>query len=687
MVVPLIPNPNGPSVIPAVPLPTPNDVVPRHTTLASVTPRVFRGDLRDLPPARPWLPGDPIVERPNSTVSRGEATPAPAKSLRDGAAERAVGGGETRPPDGPPREVLPFTFSPPDLDLDDAADFTGARPPDPVGDVGRSHYIQIVNHPDGSQVIVFDKSGSVQAGPFTLASIALASTGPWTGAGNCGIGLGDPIVLYDRLADRWLMSEIADPNDTTPGGDLCVYVSRTSDPLTGGWYLYDFPTPRFPDYAKYGVWPDAYYVSTREAGAPAYALERAAMLAGLTAGWARETPPPVAELLRPFTPADLDGPQPPPAASPGFFMRHRDDELHPPDLPSMPDPASDALEIWEAGVTWSPPSLTFTGPMTVPVSEFDSRFCETPFGCLPQPVGSTLQAHETPVMWRLQYRNFGSHESLVGNLTTDVDPNPGTAAVHAGVRWFELRRSPPGAGTWTVFQEGTHAPDAENRWLGSIAMDGCGNMALGYTLASAVTNASIRYSGRLASDPLDTLPVPEFNVVTSAGVESSSRWGDYSSMNVDEVDQCTFWFTSEFLEVPNPDDPDFYLWGTRIVAFSFPECLAEQPGAEVPNTSLRVTKQAPNGVQLDWDPITPATTYNVFRGDIDSLFVSRAYNHTFSATGAGACNLGTNTYTDPNDQADPTDFYYLVTARSCGLEGATGTDSFGVQRPLGRGCP
>jgi hypothetical protein len=172
-------------------------------------------------------------------------------------------------------------------------------------------------------------------------------------------------------------------------------------------------------------------------------------------------------------------------------------------------------------------------------------------------------------MHRVQYRNFGTHESLVGNFTVDVD-----GADQGGIRWYELRKT--GAGPWSLHQEGTHAPDTDNRWMGSIALDGAGNIALGYSVSSEATFPSIRYAGRLPIDPPGTLPVGEVSLVEGGASQTFlSRWGDYSSMNVDPVDDCTFWYTNEYIPANGGE-----FWRTRIGKFSFPACgnWEEVPG-------------------------------------------------------------------------------------------------------------
>jgi hypothetical protein len=558
-----------------------------------VTPYMVNVDVRTLPSVPAWQPGDPEyeqrrrVQRPpaQDAVPRIQPAPDPLLALQQNA----------------PLPQALRDFSIPSLNIE-GVPYTGVQPPDTIGEVGPNHYVQMVNSSVGTQVIILDKSGA------TLASFALDSL--WTAGGNCASGHGDPIVLYDRLADRWLFSEFADT-----GNHLCVYVSQSPDPVSGGWYLYDFPTPDFPDYPKYAVWPDAYYVSSNESSPAAYALEREQMLLGNAATSQRFTASGLAGFgFQALIPSDMDGITPPPAGSPNYFMRHRDDEVH---NAGSNDPSEDYLEIWEFHVDWDTPANSTFGPaFNIAVTEFDSDLCGlTSFFCFPQPgTTNTLDPLREVVMWRLQYRNFDSHETLVGNLVTDVD---GTD--HGGIRWFELRKS--GAGSWSLYQEGTFAPDAAHRWMGSIAMDASGNIALGYSVSDATSiYPSIRYVGRLAGDPLGTMPQGEYSIIAgSASQTSGTRWGDYSSMNVDPVDGCTFWYTNEYI-------PAGGNWSTRIAAFKFPGCQLGASG------TLSGT-------------ITSSASGNPIEGAVVQARSTGTYQATTGADGMYNMLLLTGTYT------------------------------------------
>ncbi len=384
---------------------------------------------------------------------------------------------------------------------------------------------------------------------------------------DCKSFSGDPVVLYDQLADRWILTQFS-----TRGPEYfnCVAISSTPDP-TGPYFRYAFSSGiNFPDYPKYGVWPNAYFLSAREfspdnfAGVGAYALERNKLLHGDPS--ARM----VKFLLRPGTtpylpgdgllPSDFDGRRPPPAGSPNYFVGTQDDE-GPYGAPY------DAINMWEYRISWGArPSASFRRSAQLRVAEFDSDFpCRrlNTRACIPQPRTprniDILSYRQRPT-WRLAYRNFGDHEALVTNQS--VEARPGVA----GVRWYEIRR--PGHNP-VVYQQGTYAPnDGVNRWMGSIAMDRSGGMGLGYSVSSKHVYPGIRYTGRLAGDPRGLMTQGERVLQAGSGSQlGTSRWGDYTSMNVDPTDDCTFWYVNEYIR-----ETGLATWRTRIGSFRLPGC-------------------------------------------------------------------------------------------------------------------
>ena len=334
-----------------------------------VVPYVFDGDLRDLPLAPVWQPGDPIKEIPRRARPIIEDPFAPPYERGfDRDPLLAIQEAAPRPleTDGGVSEILNFN----------GQGFTGVNPPDTVGDVGLNHYIQAINSPGGTDFTVHNKTtGAVIAGPIRLDNF---------GSGNCSSGFGDPIVLYDRDADRWMISEFSGG-----GNKLCVYVSQTPDPIAGGWCNYDFQAVNFPDYPKYGVWPDAYYLSTNENLPASYAFDRENMIQCNPARpLQRFTAPPLSGFgFQATLPADVDGATLPPPGSPGIFIRHNDTERHGPGG----FPTTDLLQLFEFSVDWDvPANSTFTGPFNIEIAEFSSDLCGFfTFSCFDQPGGGS----------------------------------------------------------------------------------------------------------------------------------------------------------------------------------------------------------------------------------------------------------------------------------------------------------
>ncbi len=480
----------------------------------------------------------------------------------------------------------PLSMPEPEVSFEGISNVNGAYPPDPQGDVSPDHYVQVVNR----SFAVWDKEGTLLHGPADLKSL-------WEGFGGpCEyLNHGDPIVLYDHLADRWLLSRFALPNGKFDGPYYqCIAVSKTPDP-TDQWHRYAYRTSpaKFNDYPKFGIWPDGYYMSVNQfesghfAGPGTAAFEREKMLQGLDARMIYFD----LEDLRPgyggMLPSDLDGP-PPPAGMPNYFVQFQDDAW---DFPE------DQLEIWTFRTDWSAPeNARFERIARIPAAPFDADLCRFRRDCIPQPdTEAGLDAISDRLMFRLQYRNFGTHQSMVANHSVDAD-----GADHAGIRWYELRDE--GAG-WAIRQQGTFAPDPHHRWMGSLAMDRHGNIALGYSLSGRTTYPSLAYTGRLAADPLDRMTQGETVLAVGEGSQTGShhRWGDYSMMSVDPADGCTFWYTGEYYTRTKPSQ-----WQTRIGAFRFPSCT-DGPGGELTGRVTDAAGMPLEGARVMADPAATLT--------------------------------------------------------------------------------
>jgi uncharacterized repeat protein (TIGR01451 family) len=488
-------------------------------------------------------------------------------------------------------------------------------PPDTNGEVGLTQYVQIVNQ--GFEV--YNKTtGASVFGPVDIATV-------WSGFGGVceDDAWGDPVALYDQLANRWVISQFAGFDTNGAMTDECVAVSTTSD-ATGSWNRYAFHLGTdFFDYPKLGIWPDAYYMSMNVfdadtenfIGPQPFALDRDAMLAGDPATFVTFRDP--ASFFKPssdaFMPADLDGLTPPPVGAPNPFMSTGTNSTWP-------------LYRFHVDFT-TPANSTFTSGGTLTPAAF-SPICGGG-ACVPQSEGGELlDTLGDRGMFRSAYRNFGDHEALVGNMTI-------ASSGVAGVRWFEIRSAT--SGTPAFFQQGTQQPDTTWRWMGSAAMDDDGDLAVGYSASSGSMHPAIRYAGRLAGDPANQLSQGEATLFAGAGSQLANtfhRWGDYSDMTVDPVDDCTFWYTQEYYATNSS-----FNWRTRIGNFKFPSCTspsgahvtvakaadeasvfeANQIGftVELANdgdataTGLTFTDNLPGRTGVDWSLETPVSGWSI----------------------------------------------------------------------------
>ena len=447
------------------------------------------------------------------------------------------------------------------------------NPPDPVGDVGPNHYVEMIN----LVFAVYAKNGTKLLGPVDTGTL-------WSGfaVDDCTDPSGDPIVLHDQTHDRWLLSQF-----TTRGFDdptlpfyNCVAISTTSDP-TGSYYRYAFSTGfNFPDYPKYGVYGDSYIITDRqfgpngEYGIGVHGLERGQMVKGnpdarvvdfFIDGNNPDLLPLVGDGL---LPPDMDGPGRPRDLVAPLVGTQDDDYVY--------GATSDAINIWELIVKWGnqTPTASLTFKAQLAVDPFDSNFpcAPTARDCLPQPgivnpaqYLDILSYRQRPI-WRLAYRKMQGYESLVTNQSVESRPGVG------GTRWYEIQRV---NGAYSIRQQGTIDPgDGIHRWMGSIAQDKRGNMAVGYSVVNGTdVYPGIRYTGRLATDPPGQMPQGEGVVVNGSGVQLTvnSRWGDYTSMNVDPTDECTFWYVNEYYTAEG-QATSLAGWQTRIASFKFPDC-------------------------------------------------------------------------------------------------------------------
>jgi hypothetical protein len=506
-------------------------------------------------------------------------------------------------------------------------------PPDTVGAVGPNHYVQMVN----SNIAVYSKSGATLMSPKAINEL-------WSVTPNSECfthNNGDPIVLYDQLAGRWLVSQFV-VQAATENYAECIAISQTGDP-TGAYYLYEFDESAavFHDYPHIGVWPDGYYMSTNQfpnsttgtVAAAAWAFEREKMIAGQPARYIYFDETPLAQnctagncTYTPLgqLPSTLDGKTPPPPGTPNYFVET--DDTNTPETPPAVG-LHDEIRIWKFHVDWANPSNSSFGvgssaPAAVPgfsgqyggsagqpnfilpIADYLASGCQIengPNDCTPEKVAPPqppqyLDVLGDRLMFRLTYRNFGDHESFVVNQTVDTPSDPNTTGRN-GVRWYELRNL---STTPIVYQQSTFAPlqDPSNplwRWMGSAAMDHSGDLAIGYSASGPNYFPSLHYAGRLVNDPLNNLTQGESVMFAGLGIEANTglfpyrnRWGDYSAITVDPNDDCTFWYTNEYLAPNAPTDILPVDWHTRIGSFRFPQCVSPTSAPIVSAVSRKI---------------------------------------------------------------------------------------------------
>jgi hypothetical protein len=531
------------------PLPSPEPQGgPTPHVLPTVKPTTWRGDVRTL--ARPRvIPATTRLELEEPEGSLGIAT-APDATVQSSA-----------PLANAPGPSLTFAG----LDHDT---WGNGWPPDTNGDVGPSHYIQTVN----TSVGIFSKTNGALVAAFSFNTLFSSAA---TGTPCDNSNQGDPVVVYDAQADHWIISDFAWSNFASGAMYQCFAVSITGNPVSGGWYFYAVQTDvggHIPDYPKLGVWPDGIYMSAnifnttgqqQFQNVRVWAFNRTEMESGQTMHSVAFDVPSKVQGISVFSllPSNLRG-DAPPAGRPNLFASVW---------------GIYAARVWKFHVDWgTPANSTFTGPSDVSIGTFSVGP-----GTVPQPApGNSLDTLTYRVMMQNQYRRLGGSEALW--LAHTVGNGSGIASV----RWYQLNVSGGNVTTSAPLQQGTFSPDSNHRFMPSLAVDGSGNMAIGYSVSSSSLYPSIRYAGRLISDVPNTLGQGETTLWAGTGAQTNTcggaaceRWGDYSAMSVDPVDDCTFWYTNEYYDANGGN------WKTRIGAFKYPSCTGSPGATPTPSPS------------------------------------------------------------------------------------------------------
>lgn len=436
--------------------------------------------------------------------------------------------------------------------------YNGYYPPDPNLSVGATQIVQTTN----VEFAIYDKAGNLLKGPVLINSL-FGGLGGLCASTNGG----DPIVLWDKIAGRWLISQLA-YNSSFTQDNVCVAISRSAD-ATGAFNVYGFSFSHLTDYPKFGVWASSsasgqsdYYLSANLFSTAAYygpvvcALNGSDMQSGAAARYAcAQGGTNHFSLL----PSDLDGSTAPATGEPNYFV-----ELG----TGSSGTAGNSLIMFPFLATWtsSGGSVSTVGGTTIYVDSY-SQACSNGGTCIPQPgTSKQLDSLGDRLMYRLAWRNINGYESLVANHSVDE----GNGVV--GIRWYEIRSNVGStlATSQTVSQQGTFlGGDSNYRWMGSIAQDRAGDIALGYSISNGSSRyPSINFTGRTPSDPAGTMET-ESTILSGLGAETSaSRWGDYTSLSLDPSDDCTFWYTNEYFSSPSGG----VSWKTWIAPLKFSSC-------------------------------------------------------------------------------------------------------------------
>jgi len=528
-------------------------------------------------------------------------------------------------------------------------------PPDPNGDAGPNNYVQTVN----TSIGIWDKATGTRAAAMTFDTLfSQAATGTPCDNSNQG----DPVALYDPFGDRWIVTDFAWSSFSTGPFYQCMAVSKTGDPVNGGWYFYAWRTESgstLPDYPKLGVWPDGIYMSANDfastgsqsyQNAQVWAFDRQAMEAGNpnAQGVSFTLPRTVGGVsvfsLLPSNARAVTGA--PPAGSPNYFA-----SIY----------GSYAIRVWKFHVDWTTPSnSTFTGPTNAGISTFNVGPSD-----VPEKDGNNLDTLSYRLMMQNQYTNIGGRESL---WLTHTVGNGGVPNV-AQVRWYEL---PVTGGTIAASprQQSTWSPDSKNRFMPSLAVDKNGDTAIGYSVSDGAMYPAIRYSGRLANDSLNQLTQGETTLVQGQGFQcctfsdgsTNNRWGDYSAMTIDP-DGCTFWYTNEYYDA-HPTTKAEDNWLTRIGSFQLPGCGSVttpaaptisgfSPQSGPVGTSVTISGTNLSGASVSFNG-TSATVTGGSSAQVTATVPSGATNGAITVTTSGGTATSSTSFTVTTAPSAPT---------------------------------
>lgn len=505
---------------------------------------------------------------------------------------------------------------------------SSSYPPDPTGAVGPNHYIQIVN---ATTVRIFNKTGTALE-TFELGTL-------WGSSQNAG----DPIVMYDKFADRWFLSQFGTSTQ------IYLAISQTNDP-TGSYYTWTFNSTEFPDYLKFSIWHDGYYMTSNQSSDKIHVFERSAMLTGSPSArlvYNTFSTGSVSDFFVPLPADAADNSALPASGTPLPFFAYYE---------SAWGTGVDGVKIWNATTSWSgTPSLTITGPTQVNTNAFNAAY-DANWDDIPQPNGQYLDGIGGVLMYRAPWRSWSGYNSVVLSWGVLITNSPRVRAIY----WCELRQT---SGTWSVYQQGIYQPDSDSRWMSSIAMDDNGSIGLCYAKSSTSTYPGLYYTGRLASDPLGTMTFAETQAIAGTSSQSSyNRFGDYSHTSLDP-DGITFWHTGQYCSTGTGQE-------TRVYSFQLPAGTTSDPG------SFNATAVSSTAIDLSWNlnsssnPVLVAwNTTNTFGTPVNGT----SYSAGNSIAGGGTVlSYGTGTTYNHTGLTPSTTYYYKAWSNTGSYTWSTG---------------